>query len=519
MLLQEWLLVVLITGSVTALNSVPQHATEESLRSALDAITRKQRSLDTNSQDYYNDLRSYKYHGGDGERKFDRERQNERELEEEDEEIEFLPNEIGQLETVGNGFQDLNNKLLERALIDYLENIPQQEEPVTSLFRERERNSGHKRDFGSEQLNIDNKDLTKLFSEESPDGSSYNLGDAEDEGYMDARQILYDRYRGEQGNKIYENSGPMSWGALLNKDSMVRRQGRESEENEFSGREQDPNLLYLSMAERRNLNGGYPAGRSLRTYKNMAKRYLIAKRSPKPVSNKNQITDPKVAQDLGALFGTELADNQNHTHNYKHNHNHDHDYVQNHDINHEHDYGDQHKHDNSSEAPKVTPPPKGQKENITKLDKSRSIEVRKKSVDWSQYFGIDRRRKKATFMAGQGTQNQDNEWMLQRYYDNLVDNLKENDRDYEREANEEKDKLDQLDSKLRNLKDLIIGDILIYENTKDGIDLQKIKDRIMARVALKCTFEKMKEAEKTTHAQNNQTPEFCCNIICKIYLQ
>lgn len=90
------------------------------------------------------------------------------------------------------------------------------------------------------------------------------------------------------------NPDQMSWGTLLNKDSMVRRQGRESEENEFSGREQDPNLLYLSMAERRNLNGGYPAGRSLRNYKNMTKRYLIAKRSPKPVSNKNQITDPKV---------------------------------------------------------------------------------------------------------------------------------------------------------------------------------------------------------------------------------
>lgn len=37
----------------------------------------------------------------------------------------FFSPETGQLETVGNGFQ-LNNKLLERALIDYLESIPQQ---------------------------------------------------------------------------------------------------------------------------------------------------------------------------------------------------------------------------------------------------------------------------------------------------------------------------------------------------------------------------------------------------------
>lgn len=92
MLPQEWLLVSLLMGSATALAPMPHHSMEESLRSALDAITRKQRSLDTNSQDYYNDLRSFKYHGGEGERKLDRERQGEREMEEEDEEIEFLPN-------------------------------------------------------------------------------------------------------------------------------------------------------------------------------------------------------------------------------------------------------------------------------------------------------------------------------------------------------------------------------------------------------------------------------------------
>lgn len=91
MLLQEWLLVVLITGSATALNPVPQQG-YSSLGSAYDAITRKQQSSDATLQDYYNALRSYKYHGDDGERKFDRERQGERELEEENEEIESLPN-------------------------------------------------------------------------------------------------------------------------------------------------------------------------------------------------------------------------------------------------------------------------------------------------------------------------------------------------------------------------------------------------------------------------------------------
>lgn len=115
--------------------------------------------------------------------------------------------------------------------------------------------------------------------------------------------------------------------------------------------------------------------------------------------------------------------NQNHTHNYKnhdHEHNHDLDHDHDHEHDHEHDHGDQHKHENTSEAPKVMLPSKGQKENATKLNKSKSIEVRKKSVDWSQYFGIDKRRKKAALMAGQGTQTQDDEWMLQRYYEVII---------------------------------------------------------------------------------------------------
>lgn len=92
MLSQEWILVFLITGSATAMMPVPivHHMADELLRSAPDTVIRKQRSLDTNPQGYYNDLRSFKYHGGEGERKLDREYQGEREMGE-DEEIEFLP--------------------------------------------------------------------------------------------------------------------------------------------------------------------------------------------------------------------------------------------------------------------------------------------------------------------------------------------------------------------------------------------------------------------------------------------
>lgn len=144
-------------------------------------------------------------------------------------------------------------------------------------------------------------------------------------------------------------------------------------------------------------------------------------------------TSLKVAQDLGALFGTQSTDVRNHTHKSDHDHKHDHEHDDGHEHGHDHDHNHDHDHDNhdhghdyghghenSSEAPsKVTPSSKDQKENDTnnKGDKSKFLQVRKKSVDWSQYFGIDRRKKKAAFRAGQDTQNQDDEWMLQRYYE------------------------------------------------------------------------------------------------------
>lgn len=134
----------------------------------------------------------------------------------------------------------------------------------------------------------------------------------------------------------------------------------------------------------------------------------------------------KVAQDLGALFGThDFTDSHNHTHKSDHDHDHDHNHERKQELdqNHEHKHENQthdHKHDHESKtetSSKITPFLKGQKENATNMAKSKFVQVRKKSVDWSQYFGIDRRKKKATFTAGQGTQNQDDEWMLQRYYE------------------------------------------------------------------------------------------------------
>lgn len=489
------MLPLLILGTV-AITLVPaaRQFHDELLRSNAGNVMRRQkRSLDAaDSPEYYNDLHSFKYHGGDTDRKFDRD------FDEDDEEIEFLPDN-GQLETVGEGLQGINNKLLERALLDYLETLPEQEEPVASSFRERERSGSRKRGGSGERLN----EGLKLFVEELQDGSPYDqLMEVDDNDYLSALQSPFDRYRAGRGNKVHETAGPMSWGEQLSKDPFLRSQVKDGNDDEFVDREQDQNILYLPRAERRNVNGRFPIGREFDSYRKLTKRYPVAKRSPRPTQTRLKTTDPKVAQDLGVLFGTQFTDSHNHTHKsdheHDHDHNHDHERKQEPDQSHEHkhDPNQSHEHEHSghegkSEAPpKVTPIPKGQKENATKTAKnSKFVQVRKKSVDWSQYFGIDRRKKKATFTAGQGTQNQDDEWMLQRYYENMAENLKPKE-----EENERKDKLEQMDSKLKYIKDLIVEEAMRYAASDDEADLQTVKDKLMSRLAAAYSLQKMRKA-------------------------
>ncbi|XP_011169138.1 uncharacterized protein LOC105202364 [Solenopsis invicta] len=498
----RWMLPLLILGT-SAITLVPaaREFHDELFRGNPDNLVRKKRSLDAaDTPEYYNDLHSFKYHGGDTDRKFDRD------FDEDDEEIEFLPGDNGQLETVGEGLQGLNNKLLERALLDYLETLPEQEEPVASIFRERERSGSRKRGGVGDRMNLDNKDLAKLFVEELQDGSPYGpLVEMDDDEYITALQSLYDRYRAGRGNKVYETAGPMSWSELLDKGSLLRSQTKDGND-EFVARDDEQGILYLPAAERRNVNARFPIGRELGSYRRLNKRYPVAKRSPRPTQTKLKTTDPKVAQDLGALFGTQSTDSHNHTHKSDHDHDHDHEHEHEHskqesDKNHEHKHEPNQNHEfdhehgganeSKSEAPpKVTPSPKGQKENVTKTDaSSKFVHVRKKSVDWSQYFGIDRRKKKATFTAGQGTQNQDDEWMLQRYYENMAENLKPKE-----DENERKDKLEEMDSKLKYIKDLIIEEAMRYAASEDEADLQKVKDKLMSRMAAAYSLQKMRKA-------------------------
>lgn len=56
----------------------------------------------------------------------------------------------------------------------------------------------------------------------------------------------------------------------------------------------------------------------------------------------------------------------------------------------------------------------------------------------------------------------------------MVENLKANDRESEKEENERKDRLNQLDPRQKTIRDLIVEEALKYGDSKDGIDMQKV---------------------------------------------
>ncbi|XP_078046437.1 uncharacterized protein LOC144474915 isoform X2 [Augochlora pura] len=422
---QQWLLIFLIAGTTTLIVGVPDRVMEESLSltGALNAITRKQRALNTAPQNFYNDLRNLKYPGADTDpnRNIDQEQQVERDIDGVDEQIEFLPN--GRIYVNRELVTDLNDKTRKKVLIDYLSSILQQEEPVTSLFRERERGVNRKRTANPDKMQI----RGTLFT---TDDENY---DSVDESANKNRKPYLGRSRATRltHKSIDRRSIAMPWSDSVNQEFLMHDPYAEDDDSEFTEGEVDPKLLYLLLADRKILDRGQPLRNDYGMYRIMDKRYPVAKRSPQPP--KKQATDPKVVQDLGALFGTQSSTNHNHTYDRNHDHGHDHDH------NHK-----QQKHESATEAPKVNLPMKDQKDNATKNEKPKPIEVRKKSIDWSQYFGIDRRRKKSLFMPGQGTQNQDDEWMLQRYYENMGNNLRGNDRESKKENFSGQDQLKTL---------------------------------------------------------------------------
>ncbi|KAJ2948036.1 hypothetical protein O0L34_g9834 [Tuta absoluta] len=293
------------------------------------------------------------------------------------------------------------------------------------------------------------------------------------------------------------------------------------------------------------------------------KRFPVAKRSSGPYNFNNQKkrnvqphklntksfrssagTDPRIIKDLSKIFGDldvknpvkRNAEDPEHAHETKppsaimhHNMTHEHnDSAKHEETSHEHhghslhhpgvagkDADHEHEHDHEHAVAHVHP----------HHDKPKI--VRKKSIDWSDYFGIDKRGRK--FVNG-ADQNR----LRKQYFDTFnkeviypVNSLRQHNfvkRNYveqkpnedteiqidsahlETHSNEKRDttkendeKLDNIDKKLKNMEGMLVDDALRYSEVDEEMDSkeeQEMKEKLLSRLAAAYSLEKMRKALK-----------------------
>lgn len=287
------------------------------------------------------------------------------------------------------------------------------------------------------------------------------------------------------------------------------------------------------------------------SYESVQKRFPVTKRSSGPYYNTQKKrfvqsqnkhnkaktfrssagTDPRIIKDLSKIFGgMEMKSpvkrnvNMEESHETKppqlimlsHNHNHtqnatkdddDSHEQQGHSLHHpgmsgkESEHGHDHIHDHE----------------IHSHDKP--IKIKKKSIDWSDYFGIDKRSKKFVHDVNENrlkqqyldTFNKEVVYPLNsfRRHTNVKRNYVEpnpseesiTQSDDKRNAAEDNTnaKIENLDKNLRNVEDLIVDEALHYSNGEEELDSkeeQEIKEKMLQKLATAYSLEKMRKALK-----------------------
>lgn len=325
------------------------------------------------------------------------------------------------------------------------------------------------------------------------------------------------------------------------------------------------------------------------TYDNVEKRFPVTKRSSGPYNfgmqkkrfaldqNKHQAktfrsssgTDPRIIKDLSKIFGgaeveiiktpvKRSSDHAESSHDTKppkvavltHNNNtHDHTNAtgddddshehHGHNIHHpgmsgkEEDIDNEHEHEHHEHALNIH----GESE--------KPINIKKKSIDWTDYFGIDKRAKKPSVsFVNDLTQDR----LSKQYFDTFNkeviyplnsfrkhSNVKRNyvqakpndesetqitksqpaahrNDDKRDKATDTDDQLDNIDRRLKTMEGLIVDDALHYSNVGEELDSkeeQEMKEKLLSRLAAAYSLEKMrkalKEFKQSLHIQKADT--------------
>ncbi|XP_044765805.1 uncharacterized protein LOC123322044 [Coccinella septempunctata] len=221
----------------------------------------------------------------------------------------------------------------------------------------------------------------------------------------------------------------------------------------------------------------------------------VTKRSseyPKSTKNKKQQstgkTDPKVEKDLSSVFA---GPDKKKTQKYP---------KKTDEVKKEQKVPDDKSKTNDSKAKSETQ--NNTKKTTEEIASEKPIQISKKSIDWSDYFGLDRRKKNKDF---------DKEWVMDRYHKAIAASKKNAEyplqmfRDHDgiktpkRGKNEYDDlKLENMDRKLKSIEDEIVDDALKYTGANEGVtdpkDIAEVEDGIISRLAKAYSIEKMRRA-------------------------
>lgn len=261
------------------------------------------------------------------------------------------------------------------------------------------------------------------------------------------------------------------------------------------------------------------------------KRFPVTKRSSnfyspqrnekRSATNKKEMalkTDPKVAEELSNIFSApkEKATTTTTTEKFK-------------KAKKEHVNDILKKHTNATSASpskaKTLKKTEATKEVPENAIKDQPLQIKKKSINWSDYFGLDKRKSKSDG-------DLDNEWLMERYHKAIAMATKRSDTsqheakkdtNYEDKKNAKPDdtKINDMDTKLKNIEDSIIDEALkftgAHEGAEDTKEIQEVKDKVMTRLAAAYNLEKMRRAldeyrtsmkkERTRMKESDANPE------------
>ncbi|XP_019865892.2 uncharacterized protein LOC109595057 isoform X2 [Aethina tumida] len=457
--------------SLSVLNVICQ---EDSLRSALNAIDRRQEEYP-------------RYEDGEYGYPMDR------------------PDDLSFIKAASDYNSD-KESMLEHALYDYLDDQDQDDmkKRISSSFRERVEEDRQKQ---IEELARNY--LANLENEEEYENENGN--------YEDLIRELWEKYRrypqpsaysvAERNKRYYPQFG-------IGESMGLRKRNRYYS----SDTPTDSSLYLMNYVPREDVynrlqedsidNSPYKQYRERRFNKlrqhgyQQIKRFPVTKRSSdylqkdKPSTTKpdaKKETDPKVAKELSNVFGldTTTTTTAKPTKNNKKEH-------------------------IVTEKPKKTKKEKEQKpqrpeetkEVALPSNNEKPLQIKKKSIDWSDYFGLDRRKK------AEAPENLNNEWLIERYHKAIamaskrnaelpLQSFKNHDMPDKKESADDKvqteeERISEMDTKLKNMEDTIVDDALKYtgahEGATDSKEVQEVKNKVIARLAAAYSLEKMRNA-------------------------